>query len=149
MSRLSSKSLTLPFLNYFDMIYGSYQYILLTFSSIYKSTTYFLTNRVTCSSYRTCRFFNLVKLKHLDVSRNRLEKLPDDITKCPVLERLIVHRNKLIAFPAEMNNLRLLRYIDASYNNISHVGLELEMLSNLAELNLGHKSSHIPSRASM
>ena len=83
------------------------------------------------------RFFNLVKLKHLDVSRNRLEKLPDDITKCPVLERLIVHRNRLNSFPAEMNNLRLLRFIDASYNNISHVGLELEMLSNLEELNLG------------
>ena len=72
------------------------------------------------------------------MSRNRLEKLPDDITKCPVLERLIVHRNRLVAFPAEMNNLRLLRYIDASYNNISHVGSELEMLSNLDELNLGH-----------
>ena len=86
------------------------------------------------------RFFHLVKLKHLDVSRNRLEKLPDDITKCPVLERLIVHRNRLVAFPAEMNNLRLLRCIDASYNNISHVGLELELLSNLEELNLGYLS---------
>jgi Leucine rich repeat len=92
-------------------------------------------NRLT--SIDSVEFIHLVKLKHLDVSRNRIERLPDDLTKCPVLERLIVHRNRLTAFPDDMNNLRYLRFIDASHNFIAHVGLELEQLPLLEELNLG------------
>ena len=90
------------------------------------------------TSVDSIEFFHLVKLKHLDISRNKIAKLPDDLTKCPVLEKLIIHRNQLVEFPAEMANLRRLRYIDASYNNIRHVGLELETLPHLEELNLSH-----------
>lgn len=93
-------------------------------------------NRLT--SISSIEFFHLVKLKYLDVSRNEIEQLPDDLTNCPVLEKLIVHRNRLVEFPAEMSNLRSLRYIDASYNSIRHIGLELESLPHLEELNLGH-----------
>ena len=91
-------------------------------------------NRLT--SIDSVEFIHLVKLKHLDVSRNRIERLPDDLTKCPVLERLIVHRNRLTEFPADMHHLRCLRYVDASHNDIAQVGLVLESLPLLEELNL-------------
>jgi hypothetical protein len=84
----------------------------------------------------TIEIHHLVKLRHLDVSRNELSKLPDGLIKCLFLEKLVCHRNKLEAFPADMICLRQLRSIDASYNNIRRLGNVLEGLSNLEELNL-------------
>lgn len=39
---------------------------------------------------------HLQSLRILDVSRNKLGNLPDDVCRLPVLEQLYVHRNQLV-----------------------------------------------------
>ena len=42
------------------------------------------------------RISGLHSLKILDLSRNNLETLPNDLFKLPHLETLLIHRNKLV-----------------------------------------------------
>lgn len=82
------------------------------------------------------RFCALKNLKKVDLSRNALEHLPDDMTMCASLETLIIHRNILQSLPDGISNMRSLVVIDASFNNIKKIGSSLENLFNLEELNL-------------
>lgn len=86
-------------------------------------------------------FSKLIKLKHLDVSRNYLEQLPQEITQLPLLEELILHRNKLSSLPLDMKNLRALRKLDVSYNDITTVGAILELNDNLEDLNISNNDN--------
>ena len=36
------------------------------------------------------------------------------------METLVLHRNQLTALPADMNHLRQLKYLDASYNQVRY-----------------------------
>lgn len=92
-------------------------------------------------SLESIEIYHLTRLRHLDVSRNELLKLPDGLTKCIFLEKLVCHRNRLESFPTDMIHLRQLRYIDASYNNITKLGNVLEGLPNLDELNLSNNEA--------
>ena len=64
-------------------------------------------------------FFNLPSLKELDLSDNQLKNLPENIfANTPNLERLILSSNILKELPASTSNLKNLREIDFSGNNI-------------------------------
>ena len=97
-----------------------------------------LTSLALLASRVSADLHRLPRLKHLDVSRNALSALPDGLTKCVALEKLLCHRNELAGFPADMGQLRQLKVLDASHNRLVPAGLpaSLEMLANLEELNL-------------
>lgn len=78
----------------------------------------------------------LVRLQRLDISRNLLEHLPEEITQLPQLEVLMCHRNKLLSLPADMKQLKRLKVMDASHNNLTEIGLILESNSELEDLNI-------------
>jgi hypothetical protein len=78
----------------------------------------------------------LFNLKHLNLSRNNLKKLPDNIGRLVALEVLLVDRNKLTTFPANMHSMRNCQRIDASHNMIVDVGTLLDRLPSLEDLNL-------------
>ena len=85
--------------------------------------------------------FSLIRtLKVLDVSRNFIEYLPDDIINLPILENLQVHRNKLAEFPSGMSNLYSLKIINAEYNNLRSIPADFESIPKLHNLNLSHNS---------
>ena len=80
--------------------------------------------------------FKLTKLKKLDVSRNCLEHLHDDITQLTQLEVLMCHRNSLTDLPLEMKRMKSLRSLDISHNKVKSIGTLLELNHNLDELNI-------------
>jgi Leucine-rich repeat (LRR) protein len=80
----------------------------------------------------------LVNLRSINLSRNRLKSIPEQLLKLALLEQLDVNRNCISAFPEEMNQMRSLRRLDASYNEITFVGTTFDSLSLLEELNLTH-----------
>eukprot|EP01035_Chromulina_nebulosa_P036322 gene36322-48921_t len=78
---------------------------------------------------------SLVYLQSLDLSRNSITTIPDDITSLYALEVLNLQQNKLEKLPATMNNLKYLRKLDLSYNKLSSVCDELEGMPRLEEVN--------------
>lgn len=86
-------------------------------------------------------FSILIKLNHLNVSRNYLEQLPLKITQLPLLEVLILHRNKISSLPLDMKDLRSLRVLDVSYNVITNIGSILELNRNLEDLNISNNEN--------
>jgi len=68
----------------------------------------------------------LLYLRSLDLSRNSIASIPDEITSLSALEVLILQRNKIQKLPVTMNNLKYLRKLDLSYNNITGLLDELE-----------------------
>lgn len=86
-------------------------------------------------------FSTLSHLKVLDISRNNIAQLPDDIVQLHALEVLMVHRNKLISFPSEMNKMVFLKTIDASFNNIQKIENTFESNNYLQDLNLANNEN--------
>ena len=78
----------------------------------------------------------LLYLRSLDLSRNSIASIPDEITSLSALEVLILQRNKIQKLPVTMNNLKYLRKLDLSYNNITGLLDELEGMPRLEEVNL-------------
>ena len=75
-------------------------------------------------------------LRELDVSRNRLDKLPSPLFDCLSLTRLDVSRNNLKQLPVEVGKLRCLTELQALSNNIRPKGLPIDELAALPELKL-------------
>lgn len=80
----------------------------------------------------------LFNLKVLNLSRNKLTHLPEDIGRLVALEELHVDRNKLTTFPANMHSMRNCHKLDASHNIIVDVGTLLDRLPSLEDLNLSY-----------
>lgn len=80
----------------------------------------------------------LFNLKHLNLSRNNLDHLPDDIGRLVALETLLIDKNQLKTFPSNMQSMRNCHKIDASYNQLIDVGTLLDRLPSLEDLNLAH-----------
>lgn len=81
---------------------------------------------------------HLTNVKIVNLCRNSLEALPEDISSLRMLEELVVHRNKLKGLPDGLGLLRYLKSIDASFNEITTVGPIFENSVKLDELNLSN-----------
>lgn len=85
--------------------------------------------------------FNLsVILRNLDLSRNRLSTLPDDISKFKHLKLLNLDSNKLHTLPNCMVNLKKLEVLNISNNLISALPLSFSNLINLKQVYLNNNS---------
>lgn len=83
--------------------------------------------------------FKLTNLDELDLSRNSIQKLPDNIGNCSSLRFLDLHSNKLEALPKSIGNLAGLTHLNLSNNRLISAGLpsSLGCLTSLNILNLG------------
>ena len=78
----------------------------------------------------------LYNLKSLNLSRNNLKNLPDELARLVALETLLLDRNELTTFPAGMHTMRSLTLLDVSHNLLTDVGQLLDRIPNLETLNL-------------
>ncbi|CAH2013640.1 unnamed protein product [Acanthoscelides obtectus] len=88
---------------------------------------------------------NLLKLEHLSLTRNQLEKLYGELTELNCLRTLNLRHNKVKSsgIPSELFNLEELSTLDLSYNNLKEVPEGLDKAKSLLVLNLSH--NHIDS----
>ncbi|XP_028324431.1 leucine-rich repeat-containing protein 18 [Gouania willdenowi] len=82
---------------------------------------------------------NLTDIEELDLSRNLIEKLPDNFGDFSSLKKLDLHSNKLESLPESIGNLMSLTHLNLSNNRLTSEGLpsSLGSLLNLKTLNLG------------
>lgn len=83
--------------------------------------------------------FKLTYVDELDLSRNLIEKLPENFGNLSSLRWLDLHSNKLVSVPESIGNLRGLTHLNLSNNCLTFSGLPstLGSLTNLKSLNLG------------
>jgi Leucine-rich repeat (LRR) protein len=84
----------------------------------------------------SAKLSSLVRLKSLDLSRNKLTSIPEDLTKLPLLSILIMNRNDIEVLPQDMSGMRNLRTLDLSHNKLIRTGTVLDDLPSLSDLNL-------------
>lgn len=90
------------------------------------------------TSFPKC-LFKLTNVNELDLSRNLIQKLPDNIGNLSSLKWLDVHSNKLESVPESIGNLVGLTHLNLANNRLNSAGLPstLGSLTNLKSLNLG------------
>ncbi|XP_048519020.1 protein flightless-1 [Dendroctonus ponderosae] len=83
---------------------------------------------------------SLMKLEHLSLTRNELEKLHGELTELNCLRSLNLRHNKVKSsgIPAELFHLEELSTLDLSHNNLKEVPEGLERARSLLVLNLSH-----------
>ena len=90
-------------------------------------------------------FINLLQLKKLDISQNKLTKISPSISNyiaisllgaCEKLLEVNYSQNKISEFPIEMAQLPKIEIIDCSYNEINELPKEGWMNNKLRNLNL-------------
>ncbi|XP_030759863.1 protein flightless-1 [Sitophilus oryzae] len=88
---------------------------------------------------------NLMKLEHLSLTRNDLEKLYGELTELNCLRTLNLRHNnvKSSGIPAELFHLEELSTLDLSHNNLKEVPEGLDRAKGLLVLNLSY--NHIDS----
>ncbi|XP_035520076.1 leucine-rich repeat-containing protein 18 [Morone saxatilis] len=81
----------------------------------------------------------LTNVDELDLSRNLIQKLPDNIGNFSSLRGLDLHSNRLESVPESIGNLVGLTHLNLSNNRLTSAGLPstLGFLSSLKSLNLG------------
>ncbi|XP_058805283.1 protein flightless-1 [Phymastichus coffea] len=82
----------------------------------------------------------LLKLEHLSITKNQLEKLYGELTELNCLRTLNIRNNniKTSGIPAELFHLEELTTLDISKNNLREVPEGLERARSLLNLNLSH-----------
>lgn len=78
--------------------------------------------------------FNWSTLRSLDLSHNALEQLSEKVTTLQQLELLDLQHNQLKTLPKNLGQLQQLRWLDVSRNSLSHIPPILGTLSQLEEL---------------
>ena len=73
-----------------------------------------------CGINRRC-FTHGLRLNALELDRNRLTRLPEEITRCSKLETMMIGFNELALLPPGIGSLRALRTISAEHNRITAV----------------------------
>ena len=83
---------------------------------------------------------NLLKLEHLSLTRNHLEKLYGELTELNCLRTLNLRHNKVKSsgIPAELFHLEELSTLDLSHNNLKEVPDGLDRAKSRLVLNLSH-----------
>ncbi|XP_067377480.1 leucine-rich repeat-containing protein 18 isoform X2 [Channa argus] len=81
----------------------------------------------------------LTSVDELDLSRNKIQKLPDHIGNFLSLKWLDLHSNKLESVPDSIGNLVGLTHLNLSNNHLTSAGLPstIGLLTSLKSLNLG------------
>ena len=79
---------------------------------------------------------NHQELRVVNLCRNEIEFIPEDLTKLPLLEILNLSYNNIKAVPECMANLKALRNVDLSHNSIRSIGNQFERMMNLASLDI-------------
>uniref|UniRef100_A0A3Q1CP63 Disease resistance R13L4/SHOC-2-like LRR domain-containing protein n=1 Tax=Amphiprion ocellaris TaxID=80972 RepID=A0A3Q1CP63_AMPOC len=90
------------------------------------------------TSFPKC-LLKLTNVDELDLSRNLIQKLPDNIGNFSSLRWLDLHSNKLESVPESIGNLVELTHLNLCNNRLNSAGLPstLGSLTNLKSLNLG------------
>uniref|UniRef100_A0A146KS58 Protein flightless-1 n=3 Tax=Lygus hesperus TaxID=30085 RepID=A0A146KS58_LYGHE len=85
---------------------------------------------------------NLMKLEHLSLVRNDLERLFGELTELPCLRSLNIRRNKVKSsgIPADLFRSEELTTLDLSHNALKEVPEGLEKSRTLLVLNLSHNN---------
>ncbi len=81
---------------------------------------------------------NLSGLKQLTLNYNSIQSVSPAIASLTKLEQLSFYQNKLTAIPESVYELRALREIDLYHNEIERVGEQIAQLKNLEILYLSH-----------
>ncbi|VDO91914.1 unnamed protein product [Soboliphyme baturini] len=92
-----------------------------------------LADLVTCLPVFPVTLYRLVATDQRDISCNRLTNLPADIGLLQRLRVLNVRQNLLTWLPFELSKLSL-RFLDASYNKLTHLDIDLRFMRSLVEL---------------
>lgn len=78
------------------------------------------------------------KLRNLDLSKNRLSEISDNITCFKHLKHLNLECNKLQSLPEPIAKLHKLEYLNASFNVLTELPHSFCTLSNLKQVYLNH-----------
>ncbi|CAB3237093.1 unnamed protein product [Arctia plantaginis] len=77
-------------------------------------------------------------LRSLDLSKNRLTSLPNDICKFKLLKQLKLDANKIESLPNSMSDMRKLEMLNVSNNLITCLPETFAKLNNLKQVYLNH-----------
>jgi len=78
-------------------------------------------------------------LRELIANNNALESVPVNVgTDLPHLKKLILHENRLVALPTQLEGLTSLKHLSLSGNLLEHVPSAIGTLRNLRVLQLSH-----------
>ncbi len=80
--------------------------------------------------------FEFPNLKTLDLSKNKITELPADIGQLTRLEELIITSNKIEDIPKEIGNLKRLRILKARNNALYSIPKEIGQLVRLESVDL-------------
>ena len=70
--------------------------------------------------FATINMFS-VRLRHIDLSWNKIASLPEDIVKIPSLQTLKLSHNLLTKMPREMWRLKSLEQLHLACNQLGHL----------------------------
>lgn len=77
-------------------------------------------------------------LRNLDLSKNKITNIPEDISKFKLLKQLNLDTNKIESLPNSLSNLNKLELLNLSNNLMSFLPESFSKLSNLKQVYLNH-----------
>ncbi|CAK1548327.1 unnamed protein product [Leptosia nina] len=77
-------------------------------------------------------------LRNLDLSKNKVSCITDEITKLKLLKQLNLNTNSIQALPESLADLKKLEMLNVSYNSISSLPVTFPSLSNLKQVYLNN-----------
>lgn len=84
-------------------------------------------------------------LRNLDLSKNKISSLPDDIAKLKHLKLLKLDTNRLQALPNSLVDMKKLEVLNISNNQFSELPISFSNLSNLKQVYLNNNNfNHFP-----
>ncbi|CAH2269087.1 leucine-rich repeat-containing protein 57-like [Pararge aegeria] len=83
--------------------------------------------------------FNLSEhLRNLDISKNKIAIIPEDISRLKFLKQLNVSTNAIQVMPSSLANLKKLEMLNVSFNSISCLPESYSSLTNLKQIYLNN-----------
>ncbi|CAH0722441.1 unnamed protein product, partial [Brenthis ino] len=77
-------------------------------------------------------------LRNLDLSKNKISQIPEDLSLLKLLKQLNLSSNNIQIIPASLSNLKKLELLNISFNSISTLPDSLLNLSNLKQIYLNN-----------